>query len=438
MPFLKPKLVIAWSWFFVLLLSYYILKPLRDGTASILSDQLDFWYLTTFIFIILTMTIYSRLVGRLSPFGLTCVVYQFFAACILAFAAFVSNKSSLPNWCIGPFFVWVSVFNVCSVALFWSIVTDICTKNEAKQWFGILAGAGSLGAIVGSFLTWIFGKPLGQSGLLVVSFIGLECNFLLSWMFLHRYRIPKSVQIQLESSVEITQMKTLEPAKSAQVHSSGESLPPTSLWKGFLRVWSSPYLLGICLFVLFGKFVATFIYNNLQILMEAEIATPGERTGVFAQMNVVVQIASAIFQYLIVAWLIQHIGLKKVLALPSLAIICVFVAIFFNASLNTLIAAQVIQQVIGYGLVGPSQNILFTIVPRQDKYVAKGFIDTFVFRLSDFLSSKASSLLRWTQFELSTISIALVPVLIAWVWTSVRLGKQFENGDTPSANTTLS
>lgn len=438
MPFLKPKLVIAWSWFFVLLLSYYILKPLRDGTASILSDQLDFWYLTTFIFIILTMTIYSQLVGRLSPFGLTCVVYQFFAACIMAFAALVSNKSSLPTWCIGPFFVWVSVFNVCSVALFWSIVTDICSKSEAKQWFGILAGAGSLGAIVGSFLTWIFGKHLGQSGLLFVSFIGLECNFLLSWLFLHRYRSPVNVPLHPESSVDPTKLKSLNATSITEAQHSDEPLPPTSLWKGFLRVWSSPYLLGICLFVLFGKFVATFIYNNLQVLMEAQIATSAERTDVFAQMNLVVQIASAIFQYLIVAWLIQHFGLRKVLVIPSVAIIGVFVAIYFNASLNTLIAAQIIQQVIGYGLVGPSQNILFTIVPRQDKYVAKGFIDTFVFRLSDFLSSKASSLLRWTQFELSTISIALIPVLIAWVWTSIRLGKQFENGDAPHSTAAVS
>ncbi len=155
-------------------------------------------------------------------------------------------------------------------------------------------------------------------------------------------------------------------------------------------------------------------------------------------MNLVVQIASALFQYLLVAWLIQRFGLRKVLVIPSIAIILVFIAIYLNASLNTLIAAQIIQQVIGYGLVGPSQNILFTIVPRQDKYVAKGFIDTFVFRLSDFLSSKASSLLRWTQFELSTISIALIPVLIAWVWTSIKLGKQFENGDAPHSNAAVS
>lgn len=430
MSFLKPKLLIAWSWFFVLLLSYYILKPLRDGTASILSKHLDFWYLTTFILIIITMAIYSRLVGKLSPFGLSCVVYQFFAACILVFTAIVSNESNLPVWCVGPFFVWVSIFNVCSVALFWSIVTDICSKNEAKQWFGLLAGAGSMGAIVGSLVTWKFGKPLGQSGLLLIAFVGLECNFLLSWFFLRGNWNRPSLESQLPPS---TALATKKRVQQPSLDCNEETLLPTSLWQGFLRVWKSPYLFGICLFVLFGKFAATFIYNNLQGAMEVQIPSTAGRLEVFAQMNLVVQIASAVFQYLIVAWLIQLIGLKKVLVLPSLAIIGVFAAMCFHDSLNTLIAAQVIQQVVGYGLVGPSQNILFTIVPRQDKYVAKGFIDTFVFRFSDFLSSKATSFLRSTQFELSTISLALIPVLIAWVWTSLRIGKKFEETELHSS-----
>jgi ATP:ADP antiporter, AAA family len=423
MSFLKPKLLIAWSWFFVLLLSYYILKPLRDGTASILSKHLDFWYLTTFIFIIITMAIYSRLVGRLSPFGLSCVVYQFFAVCILAFAATVSNESSLPTWCVGPFFVWVSVFNVCSVALFWSIVTDICSKNEAKQWFGILAGAGSIGAIVGSIVTWKLGQTLGQKGLLLGAFVGLECNFLLSWFFLRFNEKSPYFQLPLPQSMATT---TEAPLQRQRLEGSEVTLPRTSLWQGFLRVWKSPYLLGICLFVLFGKFVATFIYNNLQTVMSGQISSATERTELFAQMNLFVQIASAIIQYLVVAWLIQLAGLKKVLVLPSIALIGVFLAIYFNDSLKTLIAAQVIQQVIGYGFVGPSQNLLFTILPRQDKYVAKGFIDTFIFRFSDFLSSKASSLLRWTQIELGTISLALLPILFAWVWTSLRIGREFE------------
>lgn len=420
MSFLKPKLLVAWLWFFLLLSSYYVLKPLRDGTASILSQQLDVWYMATFLFIVGTMAIYTRLVATLTTLGLATVVYQFFAASLLLFLTLVGRGASLPDWCVGPFFIWVSVFNVTIVALFWSIVTDLCSKSEAKAWFGIVAGAGSLGAIAGSAFTYYAAQSLGQRGLLAAAVVMLETGYVAAWFFLRRFGT-----VEATSPGTTAETNTVRPNEQPDHAANGDLAPPT-LWNGLLRVWRTKYLLRICGYVLFAKFAATYVYNNLQKLMEQTYASADQRTEVFAAMNAATQIGSAIVQYLVVAALIKTFGLKHVLVLPCLIMIAVFSTIFVDDSLSILIFAQVTQQIVGYGLVGPCQNLLFTVVPRRDKYVSKGFIDTFVFRFSDFLSSKSCSLLARTQFELSTLSLALIPVLVAWLFVGLRIGKEYE------------
>lgn len=419
------KLITAWTWFFLLLLSYYILKPLRDGEGSILANQLDRWYLATFIFIVLVMMIYARLVARLSISILIFVVYQFFAACLLGFALIVMTHHTMPTWCVGAFFVWVGVFNVCSVALFWSVLTDLFSKDEAKAWFGVIAGAGSLGAIAGSYATMQLISLLGQDGLLFASFAILQLGFVCGWLFVHfdRMAVAKSVVEIASTSDEDATNATADVSANKNSFKEPEKI---SLWRGMQRVISHPFLLLICLYILFAKFSATYIYNNLQLAMKTGVEEASRRTELFAQMNLMTQVGSGLFQYVFVGLLIAAIGLRATLIVPSLVIVALFGVFSWQSSLMIMMAAQVIQQIVGYGIVSPTQNMLFTVVPREDKYVAKGFIDTFVFRLGDVVSSKLSTMLATMPISFSSISMALIPCLGIWVWISSRLGGEFQ------------
>ncbi len=438
MPLSTLKLLLAWMWFFILLLSYYILKPIRDGIGSILSEDLDFWYLSTFSVIILAMAGYTRLVRVLSTRWLVFCIYQGFAICLLVFASTFVVWEVLPTWFAGIFFVWVSVFNLCSVALFWSVMADLYSRDEGQRWFGILAGAGSVGALVGSGVTIHATQFVGHQGLLIASFIGIELSFALAWwMIAIHHSILKTstaVDSSLTNSTAFASEKPPSRVVANKKPSEGLHQESPSLWQGFLRILDSPYLIAICVYVLLGKFSATFLYNNLQSVMFVAVSSSARRTEIFAQMNLVVQIGSMILQYLIVSWLFRVIGVRSVLAIPCLVLMVLFGCVYLDSSLSVLIAAQIAQQIVGYGLMTPSQNLLFTVVSRHDKYVSKGFIDTVVFRFSDVLASKLCTLLKSSNLTLGALSLYLLPVLVIWLWVSQRLGREFRDASRLSSD----
>ena len=44
---------------------------------------------------------------------------------------------------------------------------------------------------------------------------------------------------------------------------------------------------------------------------------------------------------------------------------------------------QMIRRAADYAIARPTREIIYTVVPREDRYKTKGFIDTFVYRLGD-------------------------------------------------------
>jgi AAA family ATP:ADP antiporter len=88
------------------------------------------------------------------------------------------------------------------------------------------------------------------------------------------------------------------------------------------------------------------------------------------------------------------------------------------------VLAQVIQQIVGYGLMTPAQHVLFTVVPREDKFQAKGFIDTVIFRFSDVAASNVTRWMGLLHQSLSRLAIALIPLMLLWLLLAVWLGRE--------------
>ena len=55
---------------------------------------------------------------------------------------------------------------------------------------------------------------------------------------------------------------------------------------------------------------------------------------------------------------------------------------------------QAIRRVVEYALARPVREILFTVVSREEKYKAKNFIDTVIYRGGDAMSGRLSSFLK--------------------------------------------
>jgi AAA family ATP:ADP antiporter len=104
-----------------------------------------------------------------------------------------------------------------------------------------------------------------------------------------------------------------------------------------------------------------------------------------------------------------------------------FVALGLFPVLSILVVFQVIRRAGNYAITRPAREILFTVVPKEDKYKSKNFIDTVVYRGGDAASGWAFAGLAGMGMSLSSIAFIAVPISAIWMVTGLILGKKQDN-----------
>lgn len=411
---MKLRLLGSCVWFFLVLFSYYVLKPVRDALATE-TRLFGPLYLATFLAVSAALPLYWRIVRRTSPRQLVLGVYQFFVACLVVFAVLLARGHGDAAWLRNAFFVWVSVFNLYVVAVFWSVMADLFSSEEGKTWFGAVAAAGTTGSIVASLVGRFAAGALGMPWLIVVAIAALELSIAMAWLVL---RVRQPVQADAPSP------SGSSPSFVIRHSDFGLSPPPSSgsLRAGLRTVLASRYLLLICAFTAIGKFAATFVYNNFQHALRAEGLPVEERTQLFAAMNFYSQSGTLAFQAVLAAALMRLAGVGATLAAACGMIVGLFAWLSVDASLWPLMVAKVVQEIVGYGLLVPAQQVLFTVVTRTEKYESKAFIDTVVFRGSDVAASNLVDALQ--RVAVSTAALAVLPLVAAWMALGAWLGRE--------------
>ncbi|MCU7857857.1 MAG: hypothetical protein KZQ79_19555 [Candidatus Thiodiazotropha sp. (ex Lucinoma borealis)] len=70
--------------------------------------------------------------------------------------------------------------------------------------------------------------------------------------------------------------------------------------------------------------------------------------------------------------------------------------------------------------------MLYVVLSREEKYKAKNFIDTVVYRGGDAVSSWIYAGFKGIGFSLSTIAWIAVPISLIWAWIAYALGRKQE------------
>ncbi|HEX5574578.1 MAG TPA: hypothetical protein VFX42_01790, partial [Gemmatimonadales bacterium] len=152
---------------FLLLASYYFIKPVRE--ALILSGEgaevKSYAAAGQAVLLLGLVPAYGILADRLPRRGLLNAVTVFFVACLVAFYAL--TQAGVP---VGvPFFLWVGIFNLMIIAQFWSFANDVYTKDQGERLFPIVAFGGSLGAVLASVIASKLIPVIGVPQLLLVA-----------------------------------------------------------------------------------------------------------------------------------------------------------------------------------------------------------------------------------------------------------------------------
>jgi len=87
---------------------------------------------------------------------------------------------------------------------------------------------------------------------------------------------------------------------------------------------------------------------------------------------------------------------------------------------------QVLRRAGDYAVARPTRELLFTVVPREDRYKAKSFIDTAVYRTGDQVGAWSVALLLWAGLGTAGVALVAIPIAALWLLNALWLGRRQE------------
>lgn len=401
----------ATGYFFLLLASYYVIRPLRDEFGVRGSESALSWlFVGTLLGTAALNPVFSALVTKLTRKAFVPVVYRFLLGTLVVFWALLAFSPSAWRLPVAQaFFVWASVFNLFAVSVFWGFLADLFRPEQGKRLFGFIAVGGTLGAVAGAALTASLAAPLGPTNLILVAALLLEGAVFCVRGLIRRFRVDDPSR---------------EPGAPG---AEPEGVPPgTGTLAGLTTVSRSPYLLGISLFLLFFTVSSTFLYFEQARIVKAAFTDSAARTAFFARIDLWVNLLAAFTQVFLSGRVVRALGVGGTLvALPVLTL-AAFAALAVSPTTGALFLVMVARRAGNFALFRPAREVLFTVLPREEKYAAKSFVDTFVYRFGDVVGAFADRGLRAVGAMGATLAGLFLPLAVAWALLSAWLGRRQE------------
>jgi AAA family ATP:ADP antiporter len=415
-------LLVGVAYYFFLLSGYYVLRPIRE-TFGITwgTGNLPLLFYGTVGVMLLVNPVYSRLVARLPRSRAIPLVHHTLVALLVGFYAGVTLLEDPASQVAlkYAFYIFISVFNLFIVSIFWSLMSDLFDRDQARRLYGPLAVGGSLGALFGSFLTGSLVDVIGTEQLIPISCVLLEAAVVCALAFNRRFAAPAAA-----APADLAAAPAAEPSRAG---GRPDEALGGSAFAGMTAVLRSPYLLGIGGYLLLYGLSSTFAYFFQAGVVSAASADDAARTRIFADIDFYTNAVTLVLQGLVFARLLRWLGPVFLLVLLPVYSAAGFWLLSSGAiPAGELLLAfgvfQVLRRAIGYGLKKPAQELLFTAVTPEEKYKAKNLIDLAFSRAGDMLGARASSMIEAAQLGLLALAGAAAPVSLLWGLLGVGLG----------------
>ncbi|MCB1611307.1 MAG: MFS transporter, partial [Xanthomonadales bacterium] len=134
----RRVLALSALYFFLVMASYFILRPIRDqmGVAGGVRN-LPWLFTGTMIAMLVISPLFAGLVSRWPRRRFVTWSYRALMVCLLAFyAALVTLPEDQLVWVGRAFFIWVSVFNLFAVSVFWAVMADVFHSESSRRLYG--------------------------------------------------------------------------------------------------------------------------------------------------------------------------------------------------------------------------------------------------------------------------------------------------------------
>jgi AAA family ATP:ADP antiporter len=379
---------------FVLLSSYYIIKPVREALILSSSGAEIKSYagaIQALLFIVI-VPLYSAFASRTNRVRLINGVTAFFVVNLIAF--YFLGQTQLNIGVV--FFLWVGLFNLLIVAQFWAFANDVYTEPQGKRLFAIVGIGSSIGAILGARVAGSLFKPIGPYAMmLVAAALLVVCMGLTYWI--HRR--------------EGTANRPKSEMARQPIGTSG----------GFRLVLQHKYLFMIAIMVLLSNLVNTtgeFILGKTVAAHAKDTPNAEATIGEFyAGFYFWVNLLGAVFQMFIVSRLMKYIGIAATLFVLPVIALGSYTLLAIAPILSYIRIAKIAENSTDYSIQNTARHALFLSTSRDAKYKAQSAIESFFWRTGDALS--AVLVFVGTQLAFSISRFAMVNLVFVLLWLAI-------------------
>ena len=365
-------LALGLTMFFLLFAGYFMLRPVRETMGIAGGVQNLQWLFTgTFVATLAAMPLFGWLAARAERRRVLAWTLGFFAMNLALFAlGFLLRPDDV--WLARGFYIWLSVFNLLSVSVVWSVMADLFRIAEAKRLFALVAVGASVGGLVGPLLGVALVGSIGHAGLLLLSACcwsarssrhgACRCGAtaIRSGRTKHAHAAGRWAAVRSRARARCCARRSCSAVRYSCCCSPPRPRSCISSRRGWCRL---------------------------------TLPDRVDQTRVFGVIDMIVQTLAIVTQLFFTGRIAQRLGVGVLLVAVPLAVAAGFLWLAFAPTFAVLAVVMIARRAGEYALVRPGREMLFTVVPVEAKYKAKNFIDTVVYRGSDALSGwlKATS-----------------------------------------------
>ncbi len=396
---------------FLVLTAYYILKVVREPLilAAGGAELKSYTSAGQAVLLLFLIPAYSAIANRVNRIKLMSVVTLFFVANLAVFYAMaVANTPFLGV----TYFIWVGIFNLMIIAQFWSFANDVYTPEEGKRLFAIVGFGQTLGAACGGLISKYLIGRLRVHDLMLVAALFLIAYLVIIRVVNHRDR------------------------RESPTTARNADKPLQDPRGGFTLVFQDRYLLLLGLLLLLLNFVNTngeYVLGRV-VTEKANVLASAGRTGglgheefieqfigrFYADYFTWVSVLTAFIQIVLVARIIQFVGVRAALFVLPLVSLSAYGIIAFIPVLALIRGAKIAENSLDYSLNNTVRQALFLPTSREAKYKAKAAIDTIFVRVGDL--SSAGLVFLGTLLALQPRDFAIVNMALVGVWLLIVVG----------------
>ena len=414
-----PLAVLMFGYFFLVIASFWILKPLKKGLFIAFYDSVGFHALgmqltaaqaeliakvLNMVVAFLAVSVFTLLVRSFQRQQLTYLFSAFFGVCYVIYAAMLGNAGPWTAW---TFYLFGDLYSTLMVATFFAFLNDSVAPDAAKRLYGLIGLGGVSGGWFGSEVLQALIDDLSAG----------------DWMWVC---LGIGVVIAaLASAAGHLVTRQLPAVKSA---SKGELPPGNPALEGARLVFRSKYLLSIVAIVGIYEMVSTIM--DFQFSATVAHYLEGDAIGKqFVRVFAFTNRFAFLVQIALTSFVMTRFGVGSALLFLPVAALCgsaaflCFPVLWVGNALNTC------DNGFSYSINQSAKEMLYVPTTRDEKYKAKAFIDMFVQRVAKAVGVGLSLgiTLVFTGFaSLRWLSLISAGLLVVWLLAVRYVGRSFQ------------